>query len=185
MSSHWSSSPLIGHHVLLLVIKSSYGHHWWLIKFFGCHVSQWMSCILNGCHVFSKDVMIVLRSRFIFSLSFHQDVSCWYFFQVALSWSVLQNDLFKRSIQVFPDGGPLLKFHLISCIARRLSSIYMIRYIRTAAAPAPAAASATALAAAPAADPWIHGSISSMMNIIFFYELKNNWSTTVSVRFLR
>ena len=34
---------------------------------------------------FSKDSMVVLRSRFIFSLSFHQDVSCWYFFQVALS----------------------------------------------------------------------------------------------------
>ena len=34
---------------------------------------------------FSKDSMVVLRSRFILSLSFYQDVSCWYFFQVALS----------------------------------------------------------------------------------------------------
>ena len=34
---------------------------------------------------FSKDSMVVLRSRFILSLSFHQDVACWYFFPVTLS----------------------------------------------------------------------------------------------------
>ena len=36
------------------------------------------------------------------------------------------------------------------------------------AAEAPAVAAA--LAAAPAADPWIHGSIISIMNNIFYYE---------------
>ena len=35
------------------------------------------------------------------------------------------------------------------------------------------AAEATAPAAAPAADPWIHGSISFIMNHIFYYEMKN------------
>ena len=39
---------------------------------------------------------------------------------------------------------------------------------------AEAAAPAAALAVAPAADPWIHGSISSLMNNIFYYEMKNN-----------
>ena len=37
-----------------------------------------------------------------------------------------------------------------------------------AEAAAPAAAPAAALAAAPEADPWIHGSISFIMNHIFF-----------------
>ena len=42
-----------------------------------------------------------------------------------------------------------------------------------AEAAAPAAAPAAALAAAPAADPWIRGSISCIMNHIFYYEMKN------------
>ena len=57
---------------------------------------------------------------------------------------------------MFPDGGPLLKFHLISCIARRLSSTIHDKVHTAAAAAVPAAAPAAALAAAPAADPWIH-----------------------------
>ena len=40
----------------------------------------------------------------------------------------------------------------------------------SAPAAAPAAALAAALAAAPAADTWIHGSISFIMNHIFYYE---------------
>ena len=36
------------------------------------------------------------------------------------------------------------------------------------------AAEATAPAAAPAADPWTHGSISFIMNHIFYYEMKSN-----------
>merc|ERR1711924_485383 len=41
-----------------------------------------------------------------------------------------------------------------------------------AEAAAPAAALAAALAAAPA-DPWIHGSISFIINHIFYFEMKN------------
>ena len=43
----------------------------------------------------------------------------------------------------------------------------------TAEAATPVAAPAAALAAAPAADPWIHGSISFIMNLIFYFEMKN------------
>ena len=34
-------------------------------------------------------------------------------------------------------------------------------------------------AAAPAADPWIHGSISFIMNHIFYYEMKSMHSLTL------
>ena len=43
-----------------------------------------------------------------------------------------------------------------------------------AAEAAEAAAPAAAPAAALAADPWIHGSISFIMNHIFYYEMKNS-----------
>ena len=42
-----------------------------------------------------------------------------------------------------------------------------------AQAAAPAAAPAAALAAAPATDPWIHGSISFIVNHIYYNEIKN------------
>ena len=38
-----------------------------------------------------------------------------------------------------------------------------------------AAAPAAGLAAAPAADPWIHGSIFFILNHIFYYEMKSNF----------
>ena len=49
-------------------------------------------------------------------------VSFWCFFQLALSWQVFQNDLFKRSSPVVLVGWSFLKFHPFSCIARRHSS---------------------------------------------------------------
>ena len=52
--------------------------------------------------------------------------------------------------------------------------------VYTAAAEAAApAAPAAALAAAPAADPLIHGSISFIMNHIFYYEMKNMMAPTL------
>ena len=45
--------------------------------------------------------------------------------------------------------------------------LYLQDEVHTVAPPA------AALAAAPAADPWIHGSISFIMNHIFYYEMKN------------
>ena len=52
------------------------------------------------------------------------------------------------------------------------SLLYLHDNVHTVAAEAaaPAAAPAVALAAAPAGDPWIHGSISFIMNHIFYYE---------------
>ena len=57
-------------------------------------------------------------------------VPYWCFFQFALSWQVLQNDLFKRSSQVVPVSGSFLKLHLFSCIARRHSSTYIHTSVR-------------------------------------------------------
>ena len=53
--------------------------------------------------------------------------------------------------------------------------LYLHDKVHTVAAEAaaPAAAPAAALAAAPAADPRIHGSISFIMNHIFYYDMTN------------
>ena len=51
---------------------------------------------------------------------------------------------------MFRADGPLLKFHLISCIARRLSSKYMIKYIAVAVAVAVSGGGAVAVAVAVA-----------------------------------
>ena len=63
--------------------------------------------------------LIVLSGCSIFLLSILKVVSFWSFFQLALSWQVFQNDLFKRSSQVVLVGSSCLKFHPFSCIARR------------------------------------------------------------------
>ena len=53
--------------------------------------------------------------------------------------------------------------------------LYLHDTVHTVAAEAAAPAAApTDLAAAPAADPWIHGSISFIMNHIFYFEMRNN-----------
>ena len=68
-----------------------------------------------------------------------------------------------------------LPFFLYGSLGGALCAPLDIRdKVHTAAAEAaaPAAAPAAALAAAPA-DPWIHGSISFIMNHIFYYEMRN------------
>ena len=58
----------------------------------------------------------------IFLFSNLKVVSFGCFFQLALSWQVFQNDLFKRFSQVVLVGSSFLKLHPFSCIARRHSS---------------------------------------------------------------
>ena len=65
----------------------------------------------------------------IFLFSNLKVVSFGCFFQLALSWQVLQNDLFKRFSQVVLVGSSFLKLHPFSCIARRHSSIYIYYHI--------------------------------------------------------
>ena len=74
--------------------------------------------------------LIVRSGCSILLLSILKVVSFWCFFQLALSWQVFQNDLFKRSSQVVLVGSCILKFHLFSCIARRHSSKYIMKYIQ-------------------------------------------------------
>ena len=57
-------------------------------------------------------------------------VPIWCFCRVVSPGPFFQNDLFKRSFALFRAGSSLLKFHLISCIARRHSSKYMVKYIQ-------------------------------------------------------
>ena len=57
-------------------------------------------------------------------------VPIWCFCRVVSPGPFFQNDLFKRSFASFRAGSSLLKFHLISCIARRHSSKYMVKYIQ-------------------------------------------------------
>ena len=66
----------------------------------------------------------------ILLLSISHIVSSRHFSPRALSWQVFQNDLFKRSSQVVPVGGSFLKSHSFSCIVRRHSSKYMVKYIQ-------------------------------------------------------
>ena len=54
MSSHWSSCPLIGHHVLSLVIMSS---HWSSCPLIGSHVLYLVLYRLIGSHVLSWVIM--------------------------------------------------------------------------------------------------------------------------------
>ena len=62
--------------------------------------------------------LIVRLGCSILLLSILKVVSFWCFFQLALSWQVFQNDLFKRSSQVVLVGSSFLKFHPFSCIAQ-------------------------------------------------------------------
>ena len=57
-------------------------------------------------------------------------VSFWCFFQPALSWQLFQNDVFKSSSQVVLAGSSFWNCHPFSCIARRHSSKYMVKYIQ-------------------------------------------------------
>ena len=75
--------------------------------------------------------LIVRLGCSILLLSILMVVSFWCFLQLALSWQVFQNDLFKRSSQVVLVGSSFLKFHPFSCIARRHSSTYIHTYIHT------------------------------------------------------
>ena len=59
----------------------------------------------SGCSILSLSILMAV------------DSAC--FFQLASSWQVFQNDLFKRSSQVVLVGSSCLKFHPFSCIARR------------------------------------------------------------------
>ena len=59
--------------------------------------------------------LLVRSGCSILLLSILTVVPFWRFFQFAPSWPVFQNDLFKRSSQIVPVGGSILKFHL-SCI---------------------------------------------------------------------
>ena len=46
------------------------------------------------------------------------------------SWQLCQNDVFKSSSQGVLVGSSFWKFHLFSCIARRHSGKYMVKYIQ-------------------------------------------------------
>ena len=72
--------------------------------------------------------LIVRSGCSILSLSVLKVVYFWCFFQLASSWQVFQNDLFKRSSQVVLVGSSFLKFHPFSCIARRHSSSHIRLY---------------------------------------------------------
>ena len=74
--------------------------------------------------------LIVLSGCSILLLSILKVVHFWCVFELALSWQVFQNDLFKRFSQVVLVGRSLLQLHAFSCIARRRSSKYMVKYIQ-------------------------------------------------------
>ena len=76
--------------------------------------------------------LIVRSGCSILSLSILNVVSFWCFFQLALSWQVLQNDLFKRSSQEVHVGSSVLKFHLFRALHEgTLVHTYIHAYIQT------------------------------------------------------
>ena len=60
--------------------------------------------------------LIVRSGCSILSLSMLMAVDSACFFQLASSWQVFQNDLFKRSSQVVLVGSPYLEFHLFRAL---------------------------------------------------------------------